>query len=183
MMKRNVPILAGVALALCAGSLHASKFNLEGLKEMQERGKALAEEAKNLRWLTVADEGNQTRSNDPNAKPQCLQVAGSLSDENQRLQVRQCGDQLAQRWRFDEKNRLVSAGGLCLGFIGDANKPGAKLKTEKCGKGPWQEWKNGKDGQLINLAGYCLDGRGDQPATRECDDRQPMQRWGLKELE
>ncbi len=180
-MKKAIFLTASLCLGLGVSPIHASKFNLEGMKELQETGKSLAEQAENLQRVVVLDDerGENVVKDNGVIDGKCIEVMGSLTKENQKVVMRKCKDEMVQRWRFDDQQRMVNAGGMCLGYRGNPTQPGTGLKTEKCQQGERQVWRRNDEGQLVNTAQLCLDGRGEDPAVRPCDAKQRSQKWGM----
>lgn len=167
-MKHTL-LLTGVLLGYVPASL-AVTFNTDALKSMQQEGHKIAEEAAALRAFKL-----------PNNK--CLDAAGDLRKAGANVEFHDCNaDANSQKWRFDDKGRLVNQGGKCLGVAGDPNKPGANALLQDCGGGEAQQWKEAIKQHLVNGVGKCLNAVGNAKTvagnvvTTTCRDV-PNQVW------
>lgn len=161
MQTRLFPVL--LAALFGTVSVQAVQFNVEGLKNLQDKGLELANQADNLRALKTGDD-------------KCLHVAGSVNAVNQGIKVVTCNGNINQKWRTDDQSRLVNAGGFCLTYAGKLNKPGGQLRTEDCTAANSQNWRINEIGQIVSKTELCIDAGGKVTTLRQCGNG-AMQKW------
>jgi len=128
-------LLAGL-IAACVPTVQAVDLNKDAMKAMQQEGHQIIAES----------EGGNGRVY-KTANGLCLDLA------NGALVVRKCNEKTNnQKWRFDDKNRLVAHNGKCV--------EGAQLK--KCGGAAPQKWKLDGKKRLANNK-LCLQTKGNPP--------------------
>lgn len=139
---------AAVTLVAALGtSAHATQFNKEALKTMQEEGHEIVEESEGARQFQA--QGNF-----------CLDTSAKG------LVVRACSEAASQKWRFDDASHLVAHSGQCVA--------GATLAD--CSAGNVQSWTYDDAKRLVNGAGQCLQVKGSAPkagarvVTAPCSD-------------
>ncbi len=120
-------LLAGL-LAACIPTAQAVDLNKDAMKAMQQEGHKIVADSQGGRAFKTSN-------------GLCLEVAGGG------LTVKKCnGKASGQKWRFDDKKRLVASNGKCV--------DGGKLK--KCAGAPSQKWKLDGKKRLANNAKQCL---------------------------
>jgi hypothetical protein len=115
----------------------------------------------------------------------CLDVhIEDLVKDGGRVQIWKCNNEIQQRWKFDNKGRLVNESGKCLDIhVQDLKKDGGKVQIWECNDQIQQQWKLDKKGRLVSKGGKCLDVEineinkdGGKVQIWECND-QIQQRW------
>ena len=129
------PVL--VAMSVClAASAHGVDLNKDALKSMQQQGHQIVEESQG---------GRSYKSNSGH----CLDIAGKA------LLIKDCAAKAdGQRWRFDDKGRLVAHDKRCVG---------GNAQLQSCNNSKEQQWKLDGKKRLANGAGNCLQPRGNPP--------------------
>lgn len=128
----------GVVATLClvAASAHGVTLNKDALKSMQEEGHKIVEESQGGRAFK-------------SSTGQCLDIAGKA------LLIKQCASKAAgQKWRFDDKGRLVAHDKRCVG---------GNAQLQSCNNSKEQKWKLDGKKRLANGAGKCLQPQGNPP--------------------
>ena len=132
-MKRIIGFSV-ISLAV-ATSAQAVQLNNDALKSMQQEGHKIVAESQGARPY-VASNG------------QCLDFKGNG------LVLAKCNDKSnSQKWKMDDKKRLVAHNGRCIG--------GAQLQD--CGNSKGQKWTHDASHRLINQAKKCLQPQGNPP--------------------
>ena len=127
-------LLAGL-IAACVPAVQAVDLNKDAMKAMQQEGHQIIAESEGGRAYKTAN-------------GLCLDLA------NGALVVRKCNAKNNnQKWRFDDKNRLVAHNGKCV--------EGVQLK--KCGGAASQKWKLDGKKRLANNGKLCLQTEGNPP--------------------
>ena len=120
-------LLAGL-LAACIPTVQAVDLNKDAMKAMQKEGHKIVADSQGGRAFKTSN-------------GLCLEVAGGG------LAVKKCNGKVNnQKWRFDDKKRLVASNGKCV--------DGGNLK--KCAGTPSQKWKLDGKKRLANNAKQCL---------------------------
>jgi hypothetical protein len=134
-MKRIFAISAmTMAIVAPAGAVD---FNTDALKSMQKEGHKIVAESQGAR--------NYKASNG-----ECLDFKGNG------LVLAKCnGKSNSQKWKMDDKQRLVAHNGRCV--------VGSNL--QECGNSKGQKWTHDAKHRLINLAKKCLQPQGNPPAS------------------
>ena len=128
---KQVFLLAGL-LAACISTAQAVDLNKDAMKAMQQEGHKIVADSQGGRAFKTSN-------------GLCLEVAGGG------LAVKKCnGKTNNQKWRFDDKKRLVAHNGKCV--------DGSSLK--KCGGAASQKWKHDGKKRLANNAKQCLQTQG-----------------------
>ena len=149
--------LLAVLLGLCAAGAAAIELNTDAMKKMQQEGHKILEEGQRSFKL-------------PNG--QCLQASGG------KLASGKCNKKAGnQKWRFDDKGRLVSQDGTCVSVAGGDKKPGAQAILQKCSGAKPQKWKVDGAKRLVNGLGTCLQAEGGAVVTAKCS-KSANQKWG-----
>lgn len=131
MMIQRIVLAAVVASGV---GVAQAQFNTDALKTMQQQGHEIVEQSKSGR--AYKGQGNL-----------CLDVAGSG------LVVKQCSQAATQKWRMDEKKRLVAHSGQCV--------TGANLR--QCGDAKSQVFTHDGKQRLVNGSNQCLQIQGNSP--------------------
>lgn len=156
--------LLAAVLALGAAGASAVELNTEALKKMQKEGLERLEEQQGARTFGLSN-------------GQCLNVAGAPDKAGTNVKMAKCNAEAkTQQWRFDDKGRLQSAGGLCLTVAGAQQAlNNALLKT--CQGGKNQQWQLDDAGRLVNgLGQQCLQGTRGNAMTAACNQA-GNQKW------
>lgn len=125
---KPVVIFSAVLLATSpfAGAVDLNK---DAMKAMQQQGQNIVDEAQG---------GRQYRA----AGGLCLDI------KKETLVVNKCSDKAeSQKWKMDDKNRLLAHNGQCV----------ADTKLAKCGSGKNQKWKQDDKMRLVNQSKQCLE--------------------------
>ncbi len=156
-MMKQLSLFAGLfaGFSLTFGPVvQAVDFNAEAMKSMQKEGHQIVEDSQQGRIYKSAG-------------GHCLDKVGAG------LVVKKCNAKVkTQRWRLDNKKRLVASDGRCVA--------GAKL--QKCGSGKAQVWKLDGQKRLANNAKQCLQAQGNPPkagakvVVADCN-KAPNQVW------
>ena len=128
----------GFVASLCvvAVSAYGVDLNKDALKSMQQEGHKIVEESQG---------GRSFKSNTGH----CLDIAGKA------LLIKACGNNVgSQKWRFDDKGRLVAHDKRCVGGNGH---------LQSCNNSKEQKWKLDGKKRLANAAGKCLQPQGNPP--------------------
>ena len=134
-MKRIIAVSA-IGAAFIA-SAQAVDFNTDALKSMQEEGHKIVSESQGARSYQASN-------------GQCLDFKGNG------LVLSKCSEKSnSQKWKRDDKNRLVAHNGRCIG--------GAQLQD--CSNAKAQKWTHDAGYRLINQAKKCLQPQGNPPAA------------------
>ena len=134
-MKRII-IVSAISAAFIA-SAQAVDFNKDALKSMQEEGHKIVSESQGARTYKASN-------------GQCLDFKGSG------LVLANCSDKSnTQKWKMDDKKRLVANNGRCIG--------GAQLQD--CSNAKAQKWTHDSGHRLINQAKKCLQPQGSPPKS------------------
>lgn len=149
-----------------SASVFAIQFNTSALKDMQNKGMELANQADKLKMLTT---GNN----------KCLQIVGSVSKSAQGINLANCNGKINQKWRLDDKAHLISAGGQCLAYLGKVNVPNGTLATSKCSSAINQKWNFDAISRLKNGGNLCLDATATSVTSKACSDA-ASQKWTFK---
>ena len=124
---KPVSVLAVILLA--GGSIaNAVDLNKDALKSMQQEGHKIVEESQAGRVYKTSN-------------GLCLDRAGVA------LLVKKCNGKATQKWRFDDKSRLVASDKRCVA---------GTAQLQKCGTGSGQKWKLDGKKRLANAAKKCL---------------------------
>jgi hypothetical protein len=67
-------------------------------------------------------------------------VAGDANKPGANALMQNCAAAKAQRWKRDDKKRLVNGVNKCLHAVGDAKTPGGNVVTAGCNASPNQIW-------------------------------------------
>jgi hypothetical protein len=130
-VMKQIFLLTALAVSLAQGA-QAIELNKDAMKTMQQEGHRIVEESQGGRDYKA---GNNL----------CLDTGGGG------LIVRKCnGGAKTQKWKMDDKKRLVAHDGLCVA--------GAQLA--KCGAGKAQTWKHDDSKRLSNQNKQCLQVQG-----------------------
>ena len=145
-------IAVATLMVAIGATAHAQTFNKDALKEMQQQGHDIVEQAEAKRFQ--------------GANNLCLDsVDGGLV-------VKACSDADSQKWRMDDQSHLVAHSGKCVA--------GANLA--ECGTSNPQTWKYDPNKRLANANQRCLQIEGDAPTagakviTAPCSEV-PSQVW------
>ena len=134
-MKRIFAISV-MALAMVAPT-GAVEFNTDALKSMQKEGHKIVAESQGARHYKAAN-------------GECLDFKGSA------LMLAKCNEKSnSQKWKMDEKQRLVAHNGRCVG--------GSNLQD--CSNSKAQKWTHDASHRLINQAKKCLQPQGAPPKS------------------
>ncbi|MDX1569448.1 MAG: RICIN domain-containing protein [Xanthomonadales bacterium] len=124
---------AVMTLAAALGtSAQATEFNKDALKTMQQQGHEIAEDA-----------------------PRRFKAKGDfcLDTSDDGLVVKACSDEATQKWKFDDKRRLVANSGRCV----------AVGKLADCDASDVKSWTHDDAKRLVNADGKCLQIKGNTP--------------------
>lgn len=151
MIKQRIAV---IAFAVTLGtSAYAQTFNKDVLKDMQQQGHDILEQAEGKRYmgpnnlcLDMGESGLVVKA--------CSEAESQVwkIDEQQHLvahsgqcvagpNLAECGTGNAQIWKYDEKKRLANANSWCLQISGDAPVAGAKVITAQCSDAQKQVWQ------------------------------------------
>jgi hypothetical protein len=151
---KQIFLLTALAVSLAQGA-QAIELNKDAMKTMQQEGHRIVEESQGGRAYKA---GNNL----------CLDTGGGG------LIVRKCnGGAKTQKWKMDDKKRLVAHDGLCVA--------GAQLA--KCGAGKAQTWKHDDSKRLSNQNKQCLQVQGNplkagaKVTVAACGNNVPGQTW------
>jgi hypothetical protein len=113
----------------------------------------------------------------------CLDVLGESRWDGRTVELWDCNDGDAERFRLDAEGRLRYGGGTCVEAPPGRVDGGTELRTWTCGDGPNQKWTF-DDGILKNGTGRCMSvagsstSRGTRVELSDCHGG-PSQRWAL----
>ena len=151
---KQIFLLTALAVSLAQGA-QAIELNKDAMKTMQQEGHRIVEESQGGRAYKA---GNNL----------CLDTGGG------RLIVRKCnGGAKTQKWKMDDKKRLVAHDSRCVA--------GAQLA--KCGAGKAQTWKHDDNKRLSNQNKQCLQVQGSPPkegakvTVAACGNKVAGQTW------
>lgn len=147
-------------MTLGASAALAIDLNTDAMKKMQEEGHKIVEQE------TQAERAFEL----PNG--QCLVAGGG------NVVSAKCNDKAAnQKWKFDDKGRLVASNGKCVAAAGGDNNPEANAVLQKCNNSPAQQWKLDNAKRLVNENDICLQAKGKNVVTAKCS-KAATQKWG-----
>lgn len=134
-MKR---LMVAILVSLAAGSaVQAASFNTEAMKNMQQQGQNMAAQAMATKAYKL-----------PSGK--CLQTQGDPAKAGAGVATADCNESAGQKWRLDDKGRLVNQAGKCLGLSG------ANPALQDCSEATTQKWKPDDKSRLVSGGGKCL---------------------------
>jgi hypothetical protein len=113
----------------------------------------------------------------------CLDVIGESMWKGSAVEIWDCHDGDAERFRLDAAGRLRYAGGTCVEAPPGRVDNGTELRTWTCNDGPNQKWSF-EDGMFRNGTGRCMSvagsstSRGTRVELFDCEGG-PSQRWTL----
>ena len=137
--------------------------------------------------MSVAQEYQTTLQISPQGGGKCAEVPNREFIRDQRLQMADCNNSLAQTFTYDQAKTRLAIGGLCVDANGGG--PGELVKLRPCDGGANQVWKAEQKGnftKLVGTSGLCLDIRYGSTASGAplqswtCGDSEPNQLWSFQ---
>ena len=160
MSMKPLTVLSCILALGCSTAL-AVDLNTDALQKMQKEGDRIIEEEKATRSFAL---GNGD----------CLHAGGS---NGAGVTVKKCNANAKnQKWKFDNKGRLVASNGSCLSVSGNASKPDAKAVMQSCTGNSYQKWSLDNSGRLTGTSGLCLQGKNGNVIASACS-KSNMQKW------
>ena len=151
MIKQRIAATAlGLTLGTCA---YAQTFNKDALKDLQQQGLDIIEQAEGRRYMTADNlcldtgETGLVVKTCSESDTQIWKIDGEqhlIAHSGQCVagpNLAECGTGNAQIWKYDEKQRLANANSWCLQISGDTPVAGAKVITAQCSDAQKQVWQ------------------------------------------
>ncbi|MEP4486748.1 MAG: RICIN domain-containing protein [Halioglobus sp.] len=128
-------VLVSTLLLAVAPLAGAVDLNKDAMKAMQQQGQNIVDESKDGRHYRAAN-------------------GTCLDSKKSALVVNKCNDKTtSQKWKIDDKGRLLAHNGQCV----------AGIKLAKCGSAKNQKWKLDDKMRLVNQSKQCLEVPGKSP--------------------